>query len=676
MTCNYTVCLILFLAIFLAQGTFAKQTEDRVALSLGKPNETLSERFPFFTDRIQVQTDVKDHMYLRLKVARKIAEGEDKENKTKLRIFFWPDTGNCAVSGQLTNGVMRMNATFVVEKAKYEEGLCMTATREVDPNGDQSVYTLPRSELLINSSATLEVTLEGNGTDMERYQATWVVICFYLSFSALFFLVWWLLVYPGTALKPKDHSENLRAPDTEHQVTNRRLAKLKILGDNDKESGKTALSWKMMFTTSILYFLPSLQFTVNQSTLYKIDGNQDHCFFNFACLKPDPLSGAMMWNHILSNVGYMFLGLLFLLVTFVKENVTLRRKLKRMNVEPTSEGCWPRILELRRQFSETSQQVADQHTGTCASFSLFYTMGLTLFMIGVMSSCYHLCPTDVNFQFDTTYMYLLAIFMAINLFKSRHPDLSPDVTTAFALLAISVLMGVLSVYMDVDVQDDYLNIIFFITFVWCCATFAVLFYGVDSVDHDGKVDLKNKENFQWINGAGWKVMYLWVPRMSRHILDNRRTKFKSKTRFWFLVIFMAVNTLLSMLLLLIPPPTEFPSVLLFLFLTNVGMYLTFYLVMKKLTGERLTWPTLIFLVLTGIFMLPALYFFRSEVKNTGAGPALSKEINQICFEGLNYFDDHDVWHFLSSFGLFFALAFLLTLDDDVAEQDQANIQVW
>ena len=109
---------------------------------------------------------------------------------------------------------------------------------------------------------------------------------------------------------------------------------------------------------------------------------------------------------------------------------------------------------------------------------------------------------------------------------------------------------------------------------------------------------------------------------------------------------MTVNTVLSMLLLLISA-TDFPSVLLFIFLTNVAMYLTFYLVMKYLTGERLTWPTLIFLVLSGVFMLPAMVFFKSEVKSTGAGAALSKEFNQPCFEGLNYFDNHDVWHFLS-----------------------------
>ena len=218
-----------------------------------------------------------------------------------------------------------------------------------------------------------------------------------------------------------------------------------------------------------------------------------------------------MWNHILSNVGYMFLGLLFLLITFVKENVILRRKLELLEEEPTTEGSWPRILELRWQVYEAQAKAKAKNKpiyqmGTCASFSLFYTMGLTLVMIGVMSSCYHLCPTNVNFQFDTTYMYLLAIFMAINLFKSRHPDLSPDATTAFTFLAVSVAMGVspsseelpnllvestmfllqvVSVYIDLDLRCSLLHIAFFIAYVWSCATFVVVFYGVDyGVDAD------------------------------------------------------------------------------------------------------------------------------------------------------------------------------------------------
>ena len=111
---------------------------------------------------------------------------------------------------------------------------------------------------------------------------------------------------------------------------------------------------------------------------------------------------------------------------------------------------------------------------------------------------------------------------------------------------------------------------------------------------------------------------------------------------------MCVNTLFSCYLLLIAE-RDFPSILLFLFLANVAMYLNFYLAMKYLTGERLTLPTWIFMVLAVVFMLPALYFFGSEVKNSEIGAALSKEINQPCFEGLNYFDNHDIWHFLSRY---------------------------
>ena len=142
---------------------------------------------------------------------------------------------------------------------------------------------------------------------------------------------------------------------------------------------------------------------------------QDYCFFNFRCLKPEKFWGydVYMWNHLLSNIGYIVLGLLFVLIVCIKE-------------------CWDERDKSKRPLK-----------GVCHSYQLFKTMGLVLAMIGVMSSCYHFCPTDVNFQFDVTYMYLLAILMAINLFKGRHPDLTPQAASAsFTLLAYTVAMGV------------------------------------------------------------------------------------------------------------------------------------------------------------------------------------------------------------------------------------------
>jgi len=223
-----------------------------------------------------------------------------------------------------------------------------------------------------------------------------------------------------------------------------------------------------------------------------------------------------------------------------------------------------------------------------------------------------------------------------------------------------------------------LDTLFFVAYVWGCAIFAVVFYGVDSVNREGEIDLDNRENFQWLHGAGWRIIYQWVPEMYKHVRDNYNTEFKSRTRFQFLVVFVVVNFAMSSFPFVMG---EFPSVLLFIFLANVAMYLGFYVAMKRLAKERLTWPPLVFSILAALFMAPALYFFQAEVKKTGDGPdaaALSKDHNQECFvdPGLNYFDNHDVWHFLSSFGLFFSLSFLLTLDDDIADEDQDNIQVW
>ena len=124
-----------------------------------------------------------------------------------LRVFIWPNTGNCSISGQLTNGVMRKNVSFIVETSGYEKGLCMTATAEVDPLGNQTVWTLPldspklrQFDTFENFNATYEVILEGNGTTTEWHVATWLVVAVYTVFCAVFFLIWWLLVYPGTCL--------------------------------------------------------------------------------------------------------------------------------------------------------------------------------------------------------------------------------------------------------------------------------------------------------------------------------------------------------------------------------------------------------------------------------------------------------------------------------------------
>ena len=138
-------------------------------------------------------------------------------------------------------------------------------------------------------------------------------------------------------------------------------------------------------------------------------------------------------------------------------------------------------------------------------------------------------------------------------------------------------------------------------------------------------------------------------------------------------VFFLVNALISIL----PFVTEidFPAILLYIFIANFFFYFLFYITEKLRAGETLSNSCLLFLVLSITFMLLAFIFFRIQVKNTSVGAAESMAMNRDCIL-MDYFDVHDIWHFLSSFGLFFKLCFLLTLDDDVAYTHQNEIAVF
>ena len=43
---------------------------------------------------------------------------------------------------------------------------------------------------------------------------------------------------------------------------------------------------------------------------------------------------------------------------------------------------------------------------------------------------------------------------------------------------------------------------------------------------------------------------------------------------------------------------------------------------------------------------------------------------------LNFFDGHDIWHFMGGAGVFFAFLCILTLDDDVKGKKRNTIHVF
>jgi hypothetical protein len=111
-------------------------------------------------------------------------------------------------------------------------------------------------------------------------------------------------------------------------------------------------------------------------------------------------------------------------------------------------------------------------------------------------------------------------------------------------------------------------------------------------------------------------------------------------------------------------PESFPNHLLFVFLGNLAVYLIYYIIMKAIHRENFTRFSKLFLLLSMCFWGSSLYFFYTEVKSYEVQPAISRTYNRACIV-FDTYDHHDIWHLLSSFGLFFSFLSILTIDDGV-----------
>ena len=90
---------------------------------------------------------------------------------------------------------------------------------------------------------------------------------------------------------------------------------------------------------------------------------------------------------------------------------------------------------------------------------------------------------------------------------------------------------------------------------------------------------------------------------------------------------------------------------------NMGLYVSFYLWGKmQLRLRKENWYpsegirkiTIMYGLFSLLFMMGAVTFFIKELKTSAGTPAESRNLNDSCF--LLIFDNHDMWHFLSSSG--------------------------
>lgn len=121
--------------------------------------------------------------------------------------------------------------------------------------------------------------------------------------------------------------------------------------------------------------------------------------------------------------------------------------------------------------------------------------------------------------------------------------------------------------------------------------------------------------------------------------------------------------------------SDFASFLLAIFIANVLLYTAFYIVMKLRYKERIGPQTATYILIATFTWFGSLYFFLNKSTSWTRTPAESRHLNQDC-KLFHFYDNHDIWHFLSAMSLFLSFMILLTLDDDLENVPREKIPVF
>ncbi|XP_053547367.1 SID1 transmembrane family member 2 isoform X2 [Bombina bombina] len=377
-------------------------------------------------------------------------------------------------------------------------------------------------------------------------------------------------------------------------------------------------------TIAVFYALPVIQLVITYQTVVNVTGNQDICYYNFLCAHP--LGSLSAFNNILSNLGYVLLGLLFLIIVLQRELTYNCNRLHNKKLE---------------------------ECGIPKHFGLFYAMGTALMMEGLLSACYHVCPNYTNFQFDTSFMYMIAGLCMLKLYQKRHSDINASAYSAYACLAIVIFFSVLGVVFGKG------NTTFWIIFSVIHILFTLLL----------STQLYYMGRWRLDSGIVRRIFLVFYTDCVRQCSPPMYVD-----RMVLLVMGNIVNWSLAAFGLIVRP-NDFASYLLAIGICNLLLYCAFYITMKLRSGERIRPIPLFCIICTSVVWGFALFFFFQGLSTWQKTPAESREHNRDCIL-FEFFDDHDIWHFLSSIAMFGSFLVLLFLDDDLDYVERDKIYVF
>jgi hypothetical protein len=363
---------------------------------------------------------------------------------------------------------------------------------------------------------------------------------------------------------------------------------------------------QFLFLIGLFYILPSLQFVFFQSQDTNIE-----CYYNFKCYNKVGIIPA--FNSVISNIFYILYGLIYIVIVrvYYKYKVTNEKEL-----------------------------------GLIKPPYLYYALGISLIFEGICSATYHICPTKLNFQFDTTFMFIGGILMFITIYGKRHIEPSP--MKIYSFLGFLIFINILPLSgLTTEFEQYFWGGIFIVVAYIMITVSAHLYYGKEY-----EFEL---ESFKTICKNIKQVKKKEIPKLILLVILNC---FTLGTYLW------AVIT-----------QANFTDWVLGLIIINMLLYFCYYLIQKLIHREKISFILWCWIIIDLVIVILSLVFYVKTSTNTFLSPEQSRALNEPCII-FSYFDYHDVWHILSATGLFIFMTIVFFLDSNITGMVDSNVNIF
>ncbi|XP_015751443.1 PREDICTED: uncharacterized protein LOC107331378 [Acropora digitifera] len=417
------------------------------------------------------------------------------------------------------------------------------------------------------------------------------------------------------------------------------------------------------YTTCIVGFvllIGASQFVLERWNGMIESGDRDRCYYNEFCYRVSGFD--LPFNLMISNLVYMIHGIILAFSVLWMEAELMARchrlardqrprsplpegqdKLPKHCIEcPCIDAHLANMTVPRSEPANDEKAIlldAEAHKRKY-SFSIGYSFAWALIFEGCFSTVYHFCPTQLTFQFDSAFMFVISGLIVVSLYNG----------TSFKECTVHGKNQ-----LPVHSNNFFL---FFIVPLYIFNYFGSLYFS----DHILTSEMKTAFDICAI--IFFVILVIWAYFKLFSVISScncRDIKKKIKKPLLFILALIVVIVLRILF------KGNYPNTLLFGCIST-----SMIAICGKIRVQFRIWTKpgrckkifkYLYVVLTVVIMVIALCIFAlMAATDKEKSPAESRDLNHDCVF-LDFFDYHDLWHILSSFSLLMGAYLVLYISE-------------